>query len=213
MNQYSQQPAQFQGGQQQYSNSNANQNYEPAGYVQSHYQGQLSQPTFNRESANFISPSYNNAGSQHSHSYGYQQHAAPAIHSYTQPAVSNHAYQSHQPVQSHASSPATAFGDVGPVIARYGYQADQQQHQNYSQQYGQQSFYQPAPYAQHTQSQFSGYQSQAPQGYSQSHGPVHSNTSLNPVYQATNAYEQAGPVISKLGWQSSSANSNSQYSR
>ncbi|RJE90608.1 hypothetical protein D3P07_00410 [Paenibacillus sp. 1011MAR3C5] len=202
MNQYSQQPAQFQGGQQQFSN--ASQNFQPTGFVQSHYQGQLSYPTFGRESASIVSPSFNNAGSQHS-SNGYQQHAAPAIQSYTQPAVSNHAYQSHGPVQSHASSPATAFGDVGPVIARYGYQAgpDQQQQQGFSQQYGQQSYSQPAQYSQ---------QSFGQAGY-QSHGPVHSNTSINPVYQATNAYEQAGPVIARYGYQSSSAQSNSQYSR
>lgn len=203
MNHYSQQPGQFQGGQQQFSN--ANQNFQPTGYVQSHYQGQLSYPSFGRESASIVSPSYNNAGSQHS-SFGYQQQAAPAFRSYAQPAVSNQGYQSHGPVQSHASSPATAFGDVGPVIARYGYQAGQehqhQQHQQYQSQ-SHQSFQQPAQYAQ---------QSQQAGGY-QSHGPVHSYTSENPVYQATNAYEQAGPVISRLGYQSSSANSNSQFSR
>ncbi|MFF2887901.1 hypothetical protein [Paenibacillus sp. NPDC057967] len=201
MNQYSQQPAQYQGGQQQQF-SNAGQNFQPSGFVQSHYQGQLSYPSFGRESQSIVSPSYNNAGSQHS-SYGYQQHAAPAIHSYSQPAVSNHAYQSHGPVQSHASSPATAFGDVGPVIARYGYQAGPDaQNQSFSQQqYGQQS-YQPAQYSQ---------QSYGQAGY-QSHGPVHSNTSINPVYQATNAYEQSGPVIARYGYQSSSAQSN-QYSR
>ncbi|MEK3884457.1 hypothetical protein [Paenibacillus sp. PL2-23] len=218
MNQYSGQPVQpFQGGQQSYLNQNQSQ-FQP---VQSHYQGQLSQPTFNQTQTNGSIVSNQAAGYGAQAQMGYQ-HAAPAYQSYSQPAVTNHSFISHQPVQSYASSPATAFGNVGPVIAHTGYQAGQNTNtaQSHSQ-YGQHSYYQPvqaAFNAMNNQSMTN--QSMINQSMAQHQGnanaqygmtQTHSSTGLNPVYNATHAYDQAGPVISKVGWQASS--SNASYTR
>ncbi|MFD0959335.1 hypothetical protein [Paenibacillus chungangensis] len=202
MNYMSQQPSGY--GAQSYQSSNQGQQYKPSGFVQSHYQGQLSQPTFGRSQgqvgmSSFQAGNMNNQSANYG-AMGQQQHAA--------------SYQSHAPVPSYASSPATAFGNVGPVIAHTGYQAGGQQQAQQPQQ--SQSLYQPqyqsmqhqaASHAQGMQAQ--GMQAQGSQGmqagsqaasqYGMSF--TQSQTGQNPVYQATNAYQQAGPVISKLGWQ------------
>ncbi|MCR2804874.1 hypothetical protein [Paenibacillus soyae] len=212
MNQYSQQPVQFQGGRQNFSTQSQ---FQPSGFVQSSYQGQLSQPSFGRTQQSIVSsPTNNSYGSQNTQ-YGYQQNSASAYSSFNQPAITN-TFISHQPVQSHASSPATAFGNVGPVIARVGYQAgidnqNQGQYQSQSQFGQQQSYYQPVQSSFAASNTGMGLQNQnqyqAAQGFGMSQ--VHSSTtSQHPVYEATNAYQQAGPVISQLGYQAGNSNSN-----
>lgn len=198
MNQFSQQSTTYpgQGFQQQ------QQQYEPSGYVQSHYQGQLSQPTFNQQSSSIVGRPQGGYSGMQSGGFGGMQQAAPVSRMYTQPAVPNQSYMSHGQVQSHASSPATAFGNVGPVIAHVGYQAGTQQQYG-----GQHSLYQPSNigYQQQAHAPMTG-QNYGNMNASQSYGtPVHSQTPLSPVYQATHAYEQAGPVIAHFGgWQNNS---------
>ncbi|CAM3955093.1 hypothetical protein L1N85_00275 [Paenibacillus alkaliterrae] len=197
MNQYSQQSGNYQGQQ-------GFQNQVPTGYVQSHYQGQLSQPTFGRQTNSIVSNQPGGYQATNSYSQGTQHFIPTSYTSMSQPTGNNYAYTSHQPVQSHAQSPAAAFGNVGPVIAHTGYQAGQDR---------QQSFYQPATahfgnqYAQHATSNFGGSMQSNIQG---AYGPtpMHSYTnSPHPVYDATNAYQQSGPVISHVGWQSSTTTS------
>lgn len=196
MNYMSQQPSGY--GAQGNQSSNQGQQYKPSGFVQSHYQGQLSQPNFGQAQgqagmSSFQAGNMNNQSANHG-AMG-QQHAG--------------SYQSHAPVQSHASSPATAFGNVGPVIAHTGYQAGGQQ-QTQQPQYSQ-SLYQPHYQSMQHQAN-SNMQAQGAQAQQGMHAGSHaasqygmsftqSQTPQNPVYQATNAYQQAGPVISKLGWQ------------
>jgi hypothetical protein len=208
VNQFSQQPGNYQ-GQQSYLNQNAH--YEPVGNVQSHYQGQLSQPTFGRETNSIVANSPGGYQSSNAYSQGAQmQHYAPNSYSnMTHPVGTNNSFMSHQPVQSYAGSPAMAFGNVGPVIAHVGYQAGSENNQH--------SMYQPtsnngSQYAQHAAPHYGGYvQSHFQNGYG-GMTQTHSNTSLHPVYEATNAYQNAGPVISRVGWQSTSAVNSSPYS-
>ncbi|CAM4291290.1 hypothetical protein PAEN110709_06735 [Paenibacillus endophyticus] len=203
VNQYSQQPGNYQ-GQQSYLNQGTH--FEPTGNVQSHYQGQLSQPTFGRQTNSIVSNVPGGYQASNSYSQGNQHFSPNSYSNSTHPVGTNHSFISHQPVQSHAQSPATAFGNVGPVIAHVGYQAGYD---------NQQSYYQPTSnigsnYVQHSASNFGGYaQSNQQNGYGMT--PTHSNTSIHPVYEATNAYQQSGPVISHVGWQSQSA-ANSPYS-
>jgi hypothetical protein len=203
VNQFSQQPGNYQ-GQQGFQNQG---NFEPIGNVQSHYQGQLSQPTFGRQTNSIVSNVPSGYQSSNSYSQSAQHYQPMGYSNMTQPVGTNNSFNSHQQVQSYAQSPATAFGNVGPVIAHYGYQAGPDMHN---------SNYQPSTsnigsqYAQHNASNFGGY-SQANTQNSYGMTPTHSNTSLHPVYEATNAYQQAGPVISRIGWQSQSA-VNSPYS-
>ncbi|WP_141505894.1 hypothetical protein [Paenibacillus luteus] len=204
MNQFSQQPGHFQ-GQQSYLNQGTS--FEPSGYVQSHYQGQLSQPTFGRQSNFNGSIAPNGYQSSNSYNQGAQHFASNGYTNMTHPVGTNNSFISHQPVQSYAQSPATAFGNVGPVIAHVGYQAGAEQ---------QHSYYQPTSnignqYAQHTSSNYGGYAQGNAQNNYGGMTTTHSNTSIHPVYEATNAYQQSGPVISHVGWQSQSA-ANSPYS-
>ena len=185
MNQMPQQPSGYQSNQ----NFQTPSQYEPIGYVQSHYQGQLSQPNFGRPTQSIVGNPQGGYQANQSFSMPMQQ-TAPSQFGMQQQGFSNQ-YVSHGPVQSHASSPATAFGDVGPVIAHFGgYQAQNN------------SFYQPS------QQQFKPVSSQSQSFNAGGYGmtPTHSQTSQHPVYQATNAYSQAGPVISRLGWQAEQGN-------
>lgn len=202
MNQWSQQPGNFQGQQ-------GFQNQAPVGYVQSNYQGQLSYPTFGRQSSSIVSNAQGGYQGQGMQQFGAANYAS-------QPS----GYISHQPVQSYAKSPATAFGNFGPVISHVGFQAgpDRQQGFQGGQQGMQQSFNQPtamnygAQSAQYAPSNYGGFaQSNAQSGYGMT--PTQSyTTSQSPVLEATNAYQQAGPVISHLGgWQATNAQ-NAPYS-
>jgi hypothetical protein len=213
VNQFSQQPGNFQ-GQQSYQNQNAQ--FQPTGNVQSHYQGQLSQPTFGRQTNSIVSNVPGGYQASNSYNQGAQQHFATSGYSnMTNPVGTNNSFISHQPVQSYAQSPATAFGSTGPVISHVGYQAGPDSQQSQSQ-------YQPSSnfgsqYAQHAgSSNFGGFAQSNLQNQQNNYGGMtqtHSNTtSMHPVYEATNAYQQAGPVISQLGWQSNSGINNSPYS-
>ncbi|WP_341282308.1 hypothetical protein [Paenibacillus sp. FSL H8-0537] len=200
MNQMSQQPGYFQGqqgqlGQQgQFSN-----NYQPAGFVQSHYQGQLSQPTFNQNQSSIVQSPIggNQATNQHSYSSAsylpsHQQNTGMMQHQY-QP---NSGYQSFT-AQPHVSSYTSHLGSTNyatnPVISHLGYQASPQQHyvQSHTGYAGQNQNFSSGGYAGMSNNQ------------NQTHGgmPVQSATGQNPVYHATNAYAQSGPVIAQLGWQ------------
>ncbi|GFN32033.1 hypothetical protein [Paenibacillus xylaniclasticus] len=162
------------------------------GYVQSHYQGQLSQPSFGQGG---IIPSPHPFASQASHTYsttpsGYQNitPTSPSLG----PVISRYGYQAgpdlHQPLHSytpvnspiHSSSSISQSYPNQPVISRYGYQAGPD-----------------------TRSPVNAVFQQ--QGYNAfQHQPLHttsygSQTSQHPVYQATHAYEQAGPVIQHYG--------------
>lgn len=220
MNQYSQQQGfnQGQGGQgYQNGQSNNNFNYEPHGYVQSHYQGQLSQPNFgqnqpvishaggyqamNNNSYGNTANSYSGMSNQHygtqhagngqqsyQQHYGTQQHIQPIHH------TQSYGNEQHQPVQSHASQHiASQYGDVGPVIAHLGYQASGMEHRQYQPQQGYQGY---QSYGQAGYNNASNMHAQGQQG-----SQIQSSTSQHPVYAATNAYAQSGPVISQLGWQ------------
>lgn len=183
-----QMPQQSGGFQNQQNNFQSQTQYKPSGQVQSQYQGQLSQPNFGRPTQSIVgNPSGYQAQQVQSYSAPMQQ-SSQSGYGMQQQNFSNQSYASHQPVQSHASSPATAFGSVGPVIAHYGgYQAQSN------------SLYQPTMQGGNfMQNQQTSSYSQGGYGMTQ----THSQTPENPVYQATNAYNQAGPVISKLGWQS-----------
>ncbi|WP_424765905.1 hypothetical protein [Paenibacillus sp. sgz302251] len=217
MNQFSQQSGMYQ-GQQGYHNQNTN--FQPSGFVQSHYQGQLSQPSFGRPS-NSIVPHQPNAF-QATNSYGQngQYGMSTGYSSMSQPTAMNNSFISHQPVQSYAQSPATAFGNVGPVIAHVGYQAGSD---------SQHSFYQPTQSTMGMGTQYTqqnnqyGQQATSNYGYTQpnaggagSYGGMtqtqSNQSSYHPVYQATNAYEQAGPVIGQLGYQAGRDAQSSPYS-
>jgi len=211
VNQLSQQSGNYQGQQGQYGYQDQQTQFQPVGYVQSHYQGQLSQPTFGRQTNSIVS---NQPGGYQASNQGNQ-----GMQHYASNAQTSGSYTSHQPVHSYAQSPATAFGDVGPVIAHYGYQAGPDSQHSYYQpsssnqgaQYGHQNM--SNNYGGNAQNNSYNSHFNSQNGYSQSnsnHGyggmtPTHSNTSLHPVYEATNAYQQAGPVISRYGWQANSA--------
>ncbi|GKU78456.1 hypothetical protein [Paenibacillus sp. L3-i20] len=240
MNQFSQQPVNFQ-GQQSILNGNRDQ-HDSSGYVQSHYQGQLSAPTFNGGQSQSI---VNNSSSGYQHSnagqYGGITQHSPSYHSISQPAVSNHSFTTHHPAPSYSQQGSASYTNTAPAISHVGYQAGQNYSHNQSQgqgnshsqdhyqgqqhgysqsqnqnNYVQHSLYQPS--TGNNSSQHQSYQAAEPRGYqsnSASHsygtGQAHSNTPLNPVYQATNAYEQAGPVISRYGWQSTSSNNSNNF--
>jgi hypothetical protein len=181
-----QQGSQFQGGMQQ-------QPYHAGGYVQSHYQGQLSQPSFGQPG---VIPSGYQSNTQHTQSFvgnQYQQQHMPMSQSLG-PVISRVGWQAgpdlhQQTQQSHNYTQAITGSNygVGPVIARYGYQAGQESMGPVNQVFNQanQNQYQPQQFgASHINT---GYASQT-QHFGQ-----------HPVYQATNAYTQAGPVISHFG--------------
>lgn len=171
--------------------SNAQQPFQASGgYVQSHYQGQLSQPSFGQGG---IIPSPHPFASQSSHLHqtaqtGYQNFT-PASQSLG-PVISRLGWQAgpdlHQ--QAHSYTPAnTAFTQsysTGPVISHYGYQAGPDARGPVNMAFQQQGYNAYPNQQQHA----TGFGSQ---------------TSQHPVYQATHAYEQAGPVIQHYGgWES-----------
>ncbi|KRE40508.1 hypothetical protein [Paenibacillus sp. Soil522] len=209
MNQFSQQPGNFQ-GQQGFQNQGSQ--FQPIGNVQSHYQGQLSQPTFGRQTNSIVSNEPSGYQAFNSYNQGTQQYAPTGYSNMTNPAGTNNSFISHQPVQSYAQSPAMAFGSFGPVISHVGFQAGQDSQQGRQQSFNQTS---AANYglqnAQFAASNFGGFnQSNAQSGYGMT--PTQSYTaSQNPVLQATNTYQQAGPVISHLGGFTASNAQNQSY--
>ncbi|MEV5024931.1 hypothetical protein [Paenibacillus sp. LPE1-1-1.1] len=211
MNQFSQQPGNYQ-GQQSYLNQGTH--FEPTGHVQSHYQGQLSQPTFGRQTNSIVSNVPGGYQASNSYNQGVQHYAPMSYSNMTHPVGTNNSFISHQPVQSYAQSPATAFGSVGPVIAHLGYQAGPDSQQSHQQSYNQNSgmnFGAQNYNSQFTNSSFGGYpQSNAQSGYGMT--PTHSyTTSQTPVLDVTNSYQQSGPVISHVGGYTATNAQNSTY--
>ncbi|KQO04594.1 hypothetical protein [Paenibacillus sp. Leaf72] len=202
MNQMSQQPGYFQGqqgqlGQQgQFSN-----NYQPSGFVQSHYQGQLSEPTFNQNPSSIVQSPIGGYQATNQHSYSsaaylpsHQQNAGMMQHQY-QPNSGYQSHTSHYQVPSYTSHQSSANYGANPVISHLGYQSSPQQHYVQSHTgYANQNF---------SSGGYAGLSNNMSNNQNQTHGgmPVQSATGQNPVYHATNAYAQSGPVISHLGWQ------------
>lgn len=200
-------PVNQQGSQFQ-SNFQQQQPNQAGHYVQSHYQGQLSQPSFGQPGvipSGYQSNSHQNYSNQSAFG-GNQQHYQQytPISQSLGPVISRVGWQAgpdlhqqhqqfiQQPQQSYSYSQAQTGGNygVGPVISRYGYQAGQDSlgpvNQVFNQQSNQsnQGFYQPQHF--NTSHMNAGYAAQ-------------SHTGQHPVYEATNAYQQAGPVISHFG--------------
>ncbi|PWW06155.1 hypothetical protein DFQ01_10356 [Paenibacillus cellulosilyticus] len=198
-------PVNQQGSQFQ-SNFQQQQPNQAGHYVQSHYQGQLSQPSFGQPGvipSGYQSNSHQNfsnqsafGGNQHYQQYTpMSQSLGPVISRVGwQAGPDLHPQHAQQPLQSHSYAQASTGGHyvAGPVISRYGYQAGQDSSGPVNQLFNQsnqsnqlnQGFYQPQHFgASHINT---GYAAQ-------------SHTGQHPVYEATNAYNQAGPVISHFG--------------
>ncbi|MFS0727723.1 hypothetical protein [Paenibacillus sp. 1P07SE] len=216
----------------QSNNQQANQ-YQPAGFVQSHYQGNI--PTQN--AGPVTSHLGYQANNQHQQSFQPQ-----SFQSNMNSGFAGSQHQS-QPVISHLGLSSQAQSQQ-PVLSHVGLQAGQHQYGQGShyQPQSQQAHYQPAqfqsnsyqqqqhqpvishagfqagaesqsPVLQHAQvagsgQQHAGFQSnqafQSHQGFQQ----AQAHTPQNPVYQASHAQQNQGPVISHLGYQ---AGSHGQY--
>lgn len=171
-------------------------------YVQSHYQGQLSQPSFGQ-------PGVIPSGYQSNSHQGFGGYASPASyqqqHQYTPasqslgPVISRVGWQAGPDLQqsnnfaqantgTHYSASHSQGYSAGPVISHYGYQAgpDSRVPVNQVLSNATQAHYQPQS-----------------QGYTQHYTAGYAAQGQHPVYQATNAYAQAGPVIQHFGgWES-----------
>ena len=147
--------------------SGAQNKYQPAGFVQSQYQGQLSRQA---------------ASGPVTAKFGYQAGQQAFGQQAMQQPAGQQTFASAGP-QHPVYRATNAYQQEGPVIQRFGYQAGVQE-QQFTQAAGQQAFGQQAM------------QQPAGQQTFASAGPQH------PVYRATNAYQQEGPVIQRLGYQS-----------
>jgi len=221
------QQSSFQGGQ----SFGAGQNrYQPAGFVQSQYQGQLSRSA---ASGPVTAKFGYQAGQQQSFGaqpIGQQQFTGQAGSFQTSSFA-------RQPADQHPVYRATnAYQQEGPVIQQLGYQAGVQQ--NFRQPVGQQQFagqtvassfgaqqqWQQHPVYTATNArqqdgpviQQLGYQAGAQQNFRQPVGQQQfagqtaassfAQTQQHPVYNATNARQQEGPVIQQLGYQAGAQN-------
>ena len=193
--------------------------YQPAGFVQSQYQGQLSRSA---ASGPVTAKFGYQAGQQ---SFGQQQ---PVV----QQPVGQQSFASSGP-QHPVYSATNAYQQEGPVIQRLGYLAGAQQ-QTFRQPSGQQSFSGQAGmtgFASQQQTQHpvyratNAYQQEGPviqhlgyqagvqeqqflkpsgqQSFSGQAGMTQASQqqTQHPVYRATNAYQQEGPVIQHAGYQ------------
>lgn len=205
MNSMSNQQGQFQ-NQQLFNNqqqSNFQNRYQPAGYVQSHYQG-LPKNAFAGNSPVIAHTGYSAASQQ---SYGApnafaQNNAFGGANSNVGPVISHVGYQTGQDFyptgaatsnSSNFSNQQRAQTGYQPVISHVGYTAGQ----NFQQpQFGQQQQQNYNFNAQPASQNFGSF------GANQFAG--NAQTPNNPVYQATNAAANSGPVISKLGYSAGS---------
>ncbi|MBW7474219.1 hypothetical protein K0T92_05640 [Paenibacillus oenotherae] len=223
MNPMSNQQGQFQNqqlfNQQQ---SNFQNRYQPAGYVQSHYQG-LPKNAFAGSSPVIAHTGYSAAPQQ---SYGStssthafaQNNAYGNANSNVGPVISHVGYQAGQDfyptgtttsISSSYTNQARPIGSQQqqqPVISHVGYSVGQDYHAAGSQ-YGQQ-FQQPQ---QQSYSFNQNQQSGQSFGTSSFAGNAHAATPYNPVYQATNSAANSGPVLSKLGYSAGSQQSGGQF--
>ncbi|CAM4254950.1 hypothetical protein [Paenibacillus tarimensis] len=198
-------------GNQSFGQSNR---YQPAGFVQSQYQGQL-------KNSAIASPVTSQAGFQGGNQQ--QQSFSGQASQQFNPGFQNPviAHTGLTAGQSNFGSNQPSFGQTNPVLNHAGLTAGQHQQQQFRQQepsFQQQSFtnsQQPvisqfgfqagqesrSPVNQVFQNQGTGQSYQSSQfggGFQQSQGAI---TPQNPVYRATNAREQDGPVIQHAGYQ------------
>jgi len=219
--------SQFQSGQ----SFGAGQNrYQPAGFVQSRYQGQLSRSA---ASGPVTAKFGYQAGQQQS--FGQQSFAGQAG------AYQASSFASQQGEQHPVYRATNAYQQEGPVIQHVGYQAGAQQ-QNFRQPIGQQNFagqagvfsfnaqqqqhpvyratnarQQEGPVIQHT-----GYQAGVQQQNFQQQNfagqagmssfAQQQQVQQHPVYRATNARQQEGPVIQQTGYQAGAFGQPNRYS-
>jgi len=170
----------FQGGQ----SFGAGQNrYQPAGFVQSQYQGQLSRSA---ASGPVTAKFGYQAGQQQT--FGIQPIGQQAFTGQTGMFRTN-AFTAQQGEQHPVYRATNAYQQEGPVIQRTGYQAGAQQ--NFQKPIGQQGIA--------VQSGAASFGAQ--QGWQQ-----------HPVYSVTNARQQDGPVIQHAGYQAGSAGMQNRYS-
>ncbi len=166
---------QFQGNA-SFGQTNANR-YQPSGFVQSNYQGQLT-----RSAAS--GPVTAHSGYQAGGSQGYGATGSAFTGGYTgSSSVGSYTGGMNTGFQGHAMTPqnpvynaTNARQQDGPVIQHLGYQA------------GTQQGYQGSQFGTSSYQSAGGFQGQA-------------TTPQNPVYRATNARQQEGPVIQHLGYQ------------
>jgi hypothetical protein len=218
----------FQGGQAFGASQNR---YQPAGFVQSQYQGQLSRSAASGPvTAKF---GYQAGQPQSFAGQPIQQSFAGQAGAFQTSAVVQKQGDQHPVYRA-----TNAYQQEGPVIQQLGYQAGVQQ-QNIQKPFGQQQFagqtgatsfaaqqhpvyratnayQQEGPVIQHT-----GYQAGVQQqnfqkpfgqqpfagqtGVSSFAAGSQQQWQQHPVYSATNARQQAGPVNQQLGWQAGSA--------
>ncbi|MFC5652161.1 hypothetical protein ACFPYJ_24195 [Paenibacillus solisilvae] len=203
-------------GMQSNTQSNA---YQPLGFVQSHYQGIPNQQSGGQQSAapvishtGYSAAPQQGFGMSSTHGYA-QQNAGFGSSASAGPVISHVGYkvgQDFRPNQSHSfASQQSSQGSMNnsqPVISHLGYASGQNFHPNQyqqtnqfaQQQQQQQQQQQTNQFAQQQQSGFGA----ANQGFNQFASNMHAVTSHNPVYQASNATSQAGPIISKVGYSS-----------
>ncbi|RXZ77057.1 hypothetical protein EBB07_32745 [Paenibacillaceae bacterium] len=206
----------FQGQQSQSSFGQANNNrYQPTGYVPSQYQGQLRQSNFG---------SSQNVGPVISH-LGYQASSQQGIfnNQFAQQNNMSHfgAQTQQQPVISHVGYEAGRdyYPRAAAASMNQSYNQGYQQHSPSNQQYSNSNNSQPVisqlgyqvgqnnrtPVL-NSSSQFGNYSGQqgGQQASMHQNSYAHAQTPINPVYQASNAQHQEGPVISHLGYQTGS---------
>jgi len=170
---------QFQGNA-SFGQTNQNQNrYQPSGYVQSNYQGQLTRGAASGPVT--AHAGYQAGGSQGFGSAGstFTGGFASGFTGGSSSFQSTGGFQGQATTQQNPVYRATnAREQEGPVIQHLGYQAGTPQgFQGQGSQFGASSF-----------QSMGGFQGQA-------------TTQQNPVYRATNARQQEGPVIQHLGYQ------------
>lgn len=194
------------------SNQNQSNSYQPLGFVQSHYQGIPNQQTGRQSAGPVISHVGYSAASQQGSNQGYAQQNAGfgGSSAGSQDFRSN---QSNAFVKNFGSQQSSINNQ--PVISRVGYTADQNFQSNQPQQNQQMQ-----PNIQQNQQMQSFSQPQrgfAWNNQGQNQFNAQAVSQYNPVYQATNAASQDGPIISRVGYsignQQSGNRSNQQFNQ
>jgi hypothetical protein len=186
------------------SNQNQSNPYQPLGFVQSHYQGIPNQQTGRQSAGPVISHVGYSAASQQGSNQGYAQQNAGFGGSF----AGSRSNQSNAFANNFGSQQGSINNQ--PVISRVGYTAGQNFQPNQSQQNQQMQ-----PYSQQNQ-QMQSY-SQPQRGFAgsnqgQNQFNAQAVTQYNPVYQATNAASQDGPIISRVGYSMGNQQSGNQQS-
>lgn len=186
--------------------------YQPVGFVQSQYQGIPKQTNFGYQNQN-TNPVLSHVGltnQNQNQNYGISSTGQTFTRS-SNPVISHAGLTAQQTGQSYGIQTQNAYQTANPVIA-------QTAHTGIG---GMQNFATNAQYSSHASvaqpvishvgytagQDFSRNQFSQQNAYGQAIGgnlaqasQAHAVTAFNPVYQATNATQQEGPVISKLGY-------------